>query len=188
MDPSALPVATAPPAAGRVEGAGEGVPGDYQETLRQAHAAKESGALERAEQLFRSVLAKNPGDSEALAGLGDVARLRGDKGGSATYYEQVTKQNPSYLPALIGLADAKWEAGDKAGAVALYRQVLDKVGGQGAYATRARQRIAAATQAGTSEPAPSSTAGKAHPTATATSQNPSVPPGVDTSDLPGWKP
>ncbi|MBI5536881.1 MAG: zinc-ribbon domain-containing protein [Deltaproteobacteria bacterium] len=186
IDTSSLPLAQG----GGALPEGETLPGNYQDLLQRAHAARASGDLDKAEQLYRSVLAKNPGDTEALSGLGDIAKARGDQNGSLSYYEQVQKQNPSYIPALVGMADAKWEAGDKQGAVALYRQVLDKTSGQGPYADRARQRIAAAAQGGAAPTAtPTSTASAPpKPTATSTGTTTGPPPGVDTSDLPGWKP
>jgi predicted Zn finger-like uncharacterized protein len=191
IDPSSLPLATAGPAAEV-----EPTHGSYQDVLARAHAARQAGDLAKAEQLYRAVLAKNPSDTEALSGLGDVAKAKGDQSGSLSYYEQVQKNNPSYLPAIIGLADAKWDSGDKQGALALYRQVLDRTGGQGPYAERARQRLAqgaaappaTATATATATAAPSATAAPTS-TPTATSTATSAPPaGADTSDLPGWKP
>ncbi len=198
----------------------EGAPsGSYQELLAKAHAAQQAGKLDQAEALYKAVLGKNPGDTEALSGLGDIAKAKGDKNGSLSYYEQVAKQNPSYIPALLGMADAKWDAGDRAGAIALYKQVLDRTGGEGSYAARAKARIAEGAKTETSAPdaaaapAPSetSTGGppaettqqpptapppsatspepppEPKPTATSTSTGANPPPGVDTSDLPGWK-
>jgi tetratricopeptide (TPR) repeat protein len=153
LDPTQLP-----PAAGAKKGdsdrAGdEGVAaGSYQDLLKRAHAARQRGDLDSAEQLYRAALAQNPGDTEALSGLGDIAKARGDKSASVGYYEEVNKQNPGYVPALIGLADAKWDAGDKSGAVALYQQVVSATSGQGPYAARARQRISEASKP--AEPAP----------------------------------
>ena len=198
VDTSSLPLV-----AGGGGGAAEGtdISGSYQDLLARAHAAQASGDLSKAEQLFRAVLARNPQDTEALSGLGDIARAKGDKNASLKYYEDVAKQNPGYIPALVGMADAKWDAGDKAGAVAIYKQILDKTGGQGFYADKARQRIAAAgsapatTASSHSTPPPAaSTAAPPAPsptttsTAAPTSTAPPPPPGVDTSDLPGWKP
>ncbi len=196
VDPSTLPLVAGGGTGGEP---GESIAGTYQDLLARAHAAHSSGDLARAEQLYRAVLARNPQDTEALSGLGDIARSRGDKTASLKYYEDVQKQNPGYLPALVGMADAKWDAGDKAGAVALYKQILDKTGGQGPYADKARQRIASASQgAGTpaaSAAPPPATASSpppaATPTATGTPAPTSTAPppaGVDTSDLPGWKP
>jgi tetratricopeptide (TPR) repeat protein len=203
LDPSRLP----PAAIG--EPRGEGAPGEtvaagsYQDLLKKAHAARRSGNLDEAERLYKSVLVKNPGDTEALAGLGDIARARGDTSASVDYYEKVSKDNPGYLPAMMGLADAKWESGDRAGAVALYQQVITATGGQGAYAARARQRIAEASKqpADAAPPEPTATATapetppqpttepSTEPTAPApTDTGKTTPPGVDTSDLPGWTP
>ncbi len=215
-DPTALPTAL-PTAAllNPVGGAdGEKLPqGSYQDLLKRAQEAQNSGELDEAERLFQAVLAKNPNDTEALAGLGDIAKARGNKNTSVEYYEQVNKNNPGYLPATMGLADAKWDAGDRAGAVALYQQVLTATSGQGPYAARARQRIEeAAAQpsehatgqatslptAGETAPAtetpPSSKGPSTKPTSQPTSppvdspDKPTPPPGVDTSDLPGWSP
>jgi predicted Zn finger-like uncharacterized protein len=177
LDPAQLPAAARPGPGGPgvvrdgEEGPGGEVPaGSHQDYLRRAHAARQRGDLDAAEQLYRAALAQNPGDTEALSGLGDIAKARGDKSASVSYYEEVNKQNPGYIPALMGLADAKWDAGDKAGAVALYQQVISATSGQGPYAGRARQRVAEASRRPDDSPAPSEPA-------------PS-PPGVDTSDLP----
>ena len=208
LDPTRLPAA-----ATTVEPGGEGAPGDevaagsYQDLLKRAHAARRSGNYDEAERLYKSVLAKNPGDTEALAGLGDIAKARGDTSKSVNYYEEVNKQNPGYLPAMMGLADAKWDAGDRAGAVALYQQVISATSGQGPYAGRARQRIAeaakqpeqpkadaapppeptaTATATATETPPPEPT--KEPPPPAPTDTGKTSPPGVDTSDLPGWSP
>lgn len=187
-----------PAAAGAVEqGQGAVALGGYQERLKAAHEARRAGNLARAEELYRSILAENPGDTEALTGLGDVAKARGDRSASVDYYEQVSKQNPGYLPAMMGLADAKWEAGDRAGAVALYQQVIDRVGGQGSYADRAKQRVAQAQNASAS-PAPSASSTQSQPSAPPSTpteaekpspkepEEPSPGPHIDTTDLPDF--
>ena len=196
----ASPGASAIAAAGRVSesaAGSEALPnGSYQQLLQRAHAARQAGKLDEAEALFKSVLASQPGDTEALAGLGDIAKARGDKTGSVSYYEEVAKQNPSYIPALAGLADAKWEAGDYAAAAGLYRQVLDRTGGEGPYGAKARARIAEASKRSGTAPAetvtpPSPGTGSAsRPPASSTTApgDKKTPPGVDTSDLPGWTP
>ena len=63
--------------------------GDYRALIQRATQASSSGDYARAEQLFRAALAKNPGDTEALAGLGDVARARGNPTLARSYYERV---------------------------------------------------------------------------------------------------
>src|SRR5439155_1763919 len=84
-------------------------------------------------------LAKSPGDTEALGGLGDVARARGNPSLARTYYEKVLANNPHYLPALAALADIKWDAGDRAGAAKLYREVVD-TSSEGPLAERPKPR------------------------------------------------
>ena len=164
------------------EAAGEQVPaGSYQDSLRRAHAARKQGDLNTAEQLYRTVLAQHPGDTEALAGLGDIAKSRGDKSGSVGYYEQVSKQNPSYLPAQMGLADAKWEAGDRAGAIVIYKHIVATTGGQGSYAQRARQRIA---QGAGTETHGTSHESATQPTTAPTTPSPPSTTYIDTTDLP----
>jgi predicted Zn finger-like uncharacterized protein len=192
LDTSALPVARGG------EGAEPNMAGSYQDLLARAHAARQAGKYDQAEALYRAVLDKHPGDTEALAGLGDVAKAKGDQAGSLSYYEQVAKENPGYIPALLGLADARWDAGDRSGAATLYRQVLDRTGGQGPYAARAKARLAEAAKKAetpgasavpteTTPAAPPDTTPPPQPTSPGTGTS-GPPPGVDTSDLPGWKP
>jgi predicted Zn finger-like uncharacterized protein len=173
-------------------GGGEPVPaGDFRSLLQQAAQASASRQYDRAEQLYSAALASNPGDTEALAGLGDVARARGNAAGARSYYEQVLARNPHYLPALAALADIKWDSGDHAGAVKLYRELVE-TSSEGAAAQRAKDRIAQFEAAGgTAQAKP---AAKPQPverpadTAPAAPSPPSdLPPGVDTSDLPGFK-
>ena len=49
-------------------------PGDVRSKLKDAHAALQRGDLSRAETLYRAVLAQQPRNTEALAGLGDIAK------------------------------------------------------------------------------------------------------------------
>ncbi|MCU0694756.1 MAG: tetratricopeptide repeat protein, partial [Polyangiaceae bacterium] len=198
LDPLALPVAAAKtgdaPTPSDLAGGKRPIPGSHQELLKRAHEARNAGHLSRAERLYRTVLMRHSGDAEALTGLGDIARELGDKSASIDHYEQAARQSPSYFPALMGLADARWESGDRAGAATLYERVVQSTGGQGTYGQRARQRIAEATAE--SKPRPDTASAPRH---TSTSQAPPAPtvagsdgavppPGVDTSDLPGWSP
>jgi tetratricopeptide (TPR) repeat protein len=115
--------------------------GDFRIRLRRAAEALGRNELTRAEQLFRSVLAEHPKDTEALAGLGDVARRHGNVANAISYYERVLAGNGQYLPALSALADIKWKSGDRAGAAALYRRILDQVGESPGYGQTAVQRL-----------------------------------------------
>ena len=123
---------------------GDAVGGDFRSQLKQAYAAVEQGQLAKAEKLYNAVLARQPGNTEALSGLADIAHRRNDTGKASRLYEEVLKKNPSYLPALMANADQKWGAGDRAGALALYRRILQQAGADSSYGRRAAQRIAQA--------------------------------------------
>lgn len=172
LDTSPMPAgAAAAPAAG-----------DFRATLKQASDAAHSGNASRAEQLYQSALSQHPGDTEALTGLGDLAKSHGDLAKAGSYYEQVLKQNPSYLPALMGSADGKWAGGDRKGAVTLYRRIVEQAGAGSTYFQRAQSRIKeyeapAAAPTSAAQPKPTSTAAPAPP--------PAVPGDVDTTDLKG---
>ncbi len=77
----------------------------------------------RAEQIYQAILTSQPNDSQALSGLGDIARARGDTQGAISAYRRAVSVNPSYLPALLGLADTQWFGGDKAAAVSGYKNI-----------------------------------------------------------------
>ena len=149
-------------AAGRTEAATPGGRGGMQ----AAAQAIRKRDFERARQIYEGILAKEPNDSEAVAGLGDTARLQGDTAGATAAYKRAIAINPSYLPALLGLADMKWSSGDRAGAVRAYSDLVDRFP-EGTYPAYVKQRAegspppsgAAAhehEQAPPSKPAPSS--------------------------------
>ncbi len=91
-----------------------------------AASALKNGDLERAARIYQAMLTSDPTDSEALTGLGDVARLRGDSGGAIAAYRRATAANPSYLPARLGLADVEWAHGDRESAVRDYAGIEDR--------------------------------------------------------------
>ncbi|MGA2449906.1 MAG: tetratricopeptide repeat protein [Polyangiaceae bacterium] len=126
--PSAL---TAPQSGTSVAGV-DNASGDVGLTLQAAAVALHNGAYSRAERIYQALVARNDRDSEALAGLGDVAHAQGDIRGAVAAYSRAIAVNPSYLPALIGLADAKWAAGDRAEAQRAYASVVDHFP-EGAY-------------------------------------------------------
>ncbi len=110
-----------------------------------AHGAMETAAkaighryFDREEQIYQGILTGNPNDSQAVAGLGDVASARGNSSGAIAAYRRATTINPSYLPAWLGLADSEWASGDKAAAARVYKDVLGRFpeGSYPAYVTR----------------------------------------------------
>ena len=159
--------------------------GNYKGLLQQASQAAASRNYDRAEQLYRAALAKSPGDTEALGGLGDVARARGNPSVARGYYERVLANNPHYLPALAALADIKWDARDRAGAAKLYREVADTTPDQ-ALAQRAKDRIAHA-EAAPAPRAPRPSVGRPPSPPVPPLLLPTSLPEIDTSDLPGFK-
>ena len=154
VDLSSLPVLE--PTAGDRESFDDGFSatpaGDFRTLLKQASAAMRAGDLDRAESLYSTVLAKQPGNTEAISGLGDVAKARNDPSAAEKQYDKVLEKNPSFLPALLSKADAKWAQGDKKGAAVLYRRVLEQAGPGSSYGQRAAARLAEAAKGGTETP------------------------------------
>ncbi len=124
--------APAPGGVAGVAGAGDG--------MQAAAQAIHKGDWEKARQIYDALVTRNPNDSEALCGLGDVARAEGDSAGAISAYKRVIAINPSYLPALLGLADTQWATGDRATAARGYRDIADRFP-EGTYPAYVKQRI-----------------------------------------------
>jgi hypothetical protein len=92
--------------------------------LALAHRALASQKYELAASYYASILSRDPRDAEAITGLADVARGRGDLAGATQRYRQALGIAPRFLPARIGLADAHWDAKDRARSVAEYRSIV----------------------------------------------------------------
>lgn len=179
VDPSKLPKLDT----SSEDRASGGIPTDFRAALSQAAAAARAGDLARAETLYQAALRDQPGNVEALSGLGDVARRKGDAARAAQLYDQVLAKNPSYLPAMIASADQKWASGNRAAALALYRRVVDQVGTGSEYGARAQARIAEAASAppAAEAPAPAESTPAAAPAPEAPKE---AAPHIDTTDLP----
>jgi predicted Zn finger-like uncharacterized protein len=155
--------------------------GDFRKRLAEAAAALRQGDLARANQLYNSVLAEQPTNTEAISGLGDVAKAGHDPALAARLYDRVLAANPSYLPAILASADQKWESGDRSGAIVLYRRLLDQAGPSSEYGARAAARIAQGA-------AGRGSGGAGAVTAAPPADAPAAPaPSIDTTDLPGVK-
>jgi len=184
VDPSKLPKLDT--SVNSEEKPSTGVPSDFRAALSQAAAASRAGDYTRAETLYNAALASQPGNVEALSGLGDIARRRGDSARAAQLYDQVLAQNPSYLPAMIASADQKWAAGNRAGALLLYRRIVEQVGPSSDYGARAQARINESASAPVAPAAPvSGDAAPAPVPAPAAPEPPKDTPHIDTTDLPG---
>jgi tetratricopeptide (TPR) repeat protein len=151
---SAPPGPTAAPPG--VAAAGTDSVGDPRNAMALAGLALKKGDFARARQVYEGIVDRNPADSEAIAGLGDVARLQGDPAGAMASYKHAIAINPSYLPALIGLADTQWSGGDHESAVRTYNSIVDRFP-EGTYPGYVSQRLAV-SQAKPADSPPASSA------------------------------
>jgi predicted Zn finger-like uncharacterized protein len=149
-EPAAAGAAAAPApaaaAAGNPAAGGEGVPNDSRGGMQAAAQAIKKGDWNRARAIYEAIVARNPSDSEALCGLGDVARAGGDLSGAIAAYQRAIAVNPSYLPAMLGVADTRWATGDRAGALRGYKEIVDRFP-EGTYPAYVKQRAEGASGA-----------------------------------------
>ncbi|HEX3345804.1 MAG TPA: tetratricopeptide repeat protein, partial [Polyangiaceae bacterium] len=122
----------------------------------------------RARQIYEALVSRNPSDSEALSGLGDVDRAQGNASGAISAYRRALAVNPSYLPALLGVADTEWASGDRGSAQRAYKDIEERFP-EGTYPAYVKQRAepSAPAATATSNVAPGSTTSGATETATA---------------------
>jgi TolA-binding protein len=164
-----VPAAAATPVAAN-GGGGDAVPGDPRVAMETASQAIRKGDWDRARQVYSGIVTRNPSDSEALCGLGDVARAQGDTASAISTYKRAISVNPSYLPALLGVADTEWMTGDHAGAMRGYKDIVDRFP-EGTYPGYVKQRVdsppAVASPAAASSGAKPAPAKAASPSTTA---------------------
>jgi len=153
---AAAPGSPASPATNQGSG-GEALPNDPRLGMQAAAQAERKGDWDRARQIYDGLVARNPSDSEALCGLGDVARAQGNSAGAVAAYRRAIAVNPSYLPALLGVADTAWMTGDHGAAVRGYKDILDRFP-EGTYPGYVKQRAEGPQTAATATPAAGPTA------------------------------
>jgi tetratricopeptide (TPR) repeat protein len=159
---SALPTQPLPPTGSG--GAGEAaVPVEGRGAMQAASQAIKKGDWNRARQIYGALVTRNPSDSEALSGLGDVARAQGDTAGAISAYKRALAVNPSYLPALLGVADTMWAGGDRGGAQHVYKEIVERFP-EGTYPGYVKARA----EPGGSTPTPSAAPAASAPTAAPT--------------------
>jgi len=95
------------------------------ESLAGAHDALAHHHLAEARAGYEAVLAQDPMNVEAIAGLADVARELGDRARAETLYDRALRASPHYVPARVGIADLLWDAGDRARSIAEYRRIAE---------------------------------------------------------------
>jgi predicted Zn finger-like uncharacterized protein len=130
---------TTPTGGGATSAGGDDTAGDYRSLNERAHKALAGGDATKAETLFRGALGQHPGDVDALYGLGQIARARGDHPGAMSYFKQVLDASSGFAPARIALADEQWNAGQQDEAKKNYTLYLERVS-DGSGADRARSR------------------------------------------------
>jgi predicted Zn finger-like uncharacterized protein len=147
VDVTSLPTAAPPPAGAAAATATtaaerdrEGVQGDPSGGMHAATAAIKKGDWAHARQIYEALVSRNPSDSEAIAGIGDVQRAQGDTAGAIASYKRALAINPSYLPALLGVADTQWASGDQTSARRSYKNIVDRFP-EGTYPAYVRGRV-----------------------------------------------
>ena len=91
---------------------------------QQAVDARKRGEIGKAQSLYGEILIENPGDSEALADLGDISNEQRDFAGAAAFYKRALAVNRAFLPAKLGMGNVLWETGDKPGARVVYEDIV----------------------------------------------------------------
>jgi tetratricopeptide (TPR) repeat protein len=148
--PAPAPPPAAPaPAAAAAEAVGAAVGGDPRVAMQAAAQAIKKGDFSRARSIYQGIVDRNPNDSEAVAGLGDVARLQNDSSAAIAAYKRAITINPSYLPALLGVADTEWARGNRAAAAKAYGDIVDRFP-EGTYPSYVSQRVEGAGTPGAS--------------------------------------
>jgi predicted Zn finger-like uncharacterized protein len=94
--------------------------------MQAASQAIKRGDWGRARQIYEALVARDPNDSEALSGIGDVDRAQGNMAGAIGAYKRALAVNPSYMPALLGVADTQWASGNRAEATRAYKEIADR--------------------------------------------------------------
>jgi hypothetical protein len=96
------------------------------DVLERARSARRAGRLQEAAALFAAAVAREPTNSEALTGLGEVEQARGATAQAIADYRAVLALNPRYLPAHLGLADCLWRSADRSEAQGRYRKIVQE--------------------------------------------------------------
>jgi Tfp pilus assembly protein PilF len=95
-------------------------PGSYEALWMLAEVERRTGRPARAEELYRRALAIDPAKGDALIGLGQLAKARGDLAGARDLFARATG-DPTSFGAHLNLAVAELDGGDAARA----REILE---------------------------------------------------------------
>jgi len=90
---------------------------DISAQLKEAHALLDKNLLADAEKSYRAILGTDPGNTEAVSHLGNVAFQQGDIERAVRFYDMALQQDPSYAHALWDKGIALRAKEDNAGAI-----------------------------------------------------------------------
>jgi tetratricopeptide (TPR) repeat protein len=90
---------------------------DVSAQLKEAHALLDQNRLADAEKSYLAIIARDPGNPEALSHLGNVAFQQGDVERALRFYDMALQQDSTYAHALWDKGIALRAKGDHAGAV-----------------------------------------------------------------------
>jgi predicted Zn finger-like uncharacterized protein len=106
-------------------GAGAGG-GNVEAMLTRALRAQENGQAAQAIELFEAVLERQPGNIDAMSGIGYCNLDRGNKGQAISWFRRALGGGGgSFGPAIIGLAETYKAQGQKAEALKWYRRYIE---------------------------------------------------------------
>ena len=88
--------------------------------LEKTHTLLDKGELAEAEKGYQAILARDPGNPEALTHIGNIAFQRGDVEKALLYYDESLRRDPAYGHALWDKGIALRAKGDNAGAIAAW--------------------------------------------------------------------
>jgi hypothetical protein len=94
--------------------------------LERARGAQRQYHLADAERFYRRALSQAPRDSEALAGLGELELLRGERALADQRFREALEANENYVPARVALADLHWQSGQSEAARRAYRDIVEQ--------------------------------------------------------------
>lgn len=105
---------------------GGGGGGSVINLLSRANEQLQGGSASRAKQLFQQVLDREPGNSEALTGLGWAELSEGNAAAAERQFEKALEVNPSFGDAYIGLGHANRDLGNAREALDAYKSYLER--------------------------------------------------------------
>jgi hypothetical protein len=146
--------------------------------VQQAESLRESGDLDRAEEMLVRGLRDHGGDPRARAALARVLADRGDTERAEGVWRDVLGLDPEYVPALRALADISEAAGRRDEAMGFFRRLIrvENAGFDFGHAGHEPQPAA-------SEPFAASPAEAASPASADDPAEPSIDPDADPAEV-----